>query len=120
MPLKADDVDDLLALLLRANMKKQGEIRAALRNAPPLSEGEPVSAEPVSNGPPPKPKRCMNAGCKMKLALTDFSCKCQGWYCSAHRHAEAHSCSFDYKAKGQAGLEANLVKVAGDKMASRL
>jgi hypothetical protein len=118
MPLKADDMDDLLALLLKANLKKQDEIRDALRNAPPLPEEEPKPVEPA--GPPPKPKRCQHGGCKTKLALTDFACKCQSWYCSSHRHAESHACTFDYKSKGQAGLEKNLVKVEADKLGTRL
>ena len=35
--------------------------------------------------------------CKKKLGLLGFICKCNNYYCSLHRHAEKHNCSFDYK-----------------------
>lgn len=35
--------------------------------------------------------------CKKKLGLLGFQCKCSGNFCSAHRHAEQHNCSYDYK-----------------------
>jgi len=35
--------------------------------------------------------------CKKKLGLLGFTCKCKNIYCSLHRMAENHSCSFDYK-----------------------
>jgi hypothetical protein len=33
----------------------------------------------------------------MKLALTDFPCKCQKTYCYKHRPCEEHACSFDFR-----------------------
>ncbi len=42
-------------------------------------------------------KRCCFDGCKKKLSLTDFACKCGLIHCAAHRPSEAHKCSFDYK-----------------------
>lgn len=48
---------------------------------------------------PIRPKRCCHEGCKKKLCLTDFACKCGLIHCSQHRASEAHNCSFDYKAQ---------------------
>ena len=46
-----------------------------------------------------KTNRCCEEGCKKKLSLTDFPCKCNKKFCSVHRAAETHSCSYDYKAQ---------------------
>ena len=47
---------------------------------------------------------CAFDGCKKKLMLTVFACRCEKKYCDLHRHSDNHSCPFDYKANGQAVL----------------
>ena len=71
---------------------------------------EPVKVEVV------KPKRCQHEGCKVKLMLADFACRCSGFYCSSHRFSEAHKCSFDYKAQGLDTLTKQMQTVAGTKL----
>ena len=44
-----------------------------------------------------KPKRCCFDGCKKKLMLSDFACKCGKYHCSTHRPCEVHNCLFDFK-----------------------
>ena len=46
-----------------------------------------------------RPTRCCADGCKKKLSLLDFACKCQKYHCTMHRPAEMHACTFDYKAE---------------------
>ncbi len=41
--------------------------------------------------------KCSFNSCKNKLFLTDYPCKCGVTYCSSHRHAEVHNCTFNYK-----------------------
>ena len=65
---------------------------------------------------PERPKRCQHIDCKAKLALTDFACQCKGFYCIRHRHAEIHSCPFDYKDRGHTQLEKQLVKTVAEKV----
>ena len=48
--------------------------------------------------PTKMPKRCMKDGCKCKLKLTDYACRCGKYYCADHRLGETHSCTFDYRA----------------------
>ena len=43
-------------------------------------------------------RRCCAEGCKKKLALTDFPCKCGKKHCATHRAPEVHACTFDFKA----------------------
>ena len=44
-----------------------------------------------------KKGRCEAEGCRVKLKLTDFPCRCGLRCCSKHRYAEKHSCSFAYR-----------------------
>ncbi len=60
---------------------------------------------------PKQPKRCGHSECKKKLTLTDFDCKCGIRFCSAHRHAETHACTFNYKS-----LSTPLVKCVAEKL----
>ena len=46
---------------------------------------------------PSRPKKCCMEGCKKKLMLSDYPCKCSQMFCSAHRFPETHSCSFDFR-----------------------
>jgi len=62
-----------------------------------------------------KPKRCQHDGCKVKLMLADFACRCKSFYCSQHRFAEAHKCSFDYKAVGKELLTKQMPTVIAEK-----
>ena len=64
----------------------------------------------------PRPKRCQMAECKTKLSLIDSACKCCGFYCIKHRHAELHSCTFDYKGEGMNKLKAQLPEVRATKL----
>jgi hypothetical protein len=60
-----------------------------------------LSARPQLDIPPltpaSRPKRCCADGCKKKLGLLDFACRCGQIHCVMHRQAEAHACSFDYQ-----------------------
>ncbi len=49
-------------------------------------------------------ERCAFHTCKVPLTLTSTACKCEKKFCSAHRHAETHSCAFDYRASGKDDL----------------
>ncbi len=51
-----------------------------------------------------RPTRCCHDGCKKKLALTDFPCKCGKIHCTSHRPAEVHNCTFDFKTNHKENL----------------
>ena len=63
-----------------------------------------------------KPKRCQHTECNKKIMLTDFACKCKGWYCGTHRYSESHRCQFDYKESSRELLEKRMSKVVGQKL----
>lgn len=54
--------------------------------------------------------------CNKKTGLTGFVCKCKNNFCSEHRHAESHSCDFDYKADGLKILNHINIKCVADKV----
>ena len=73
-----------------------------------------MAEQPVQKCEPPT--RCQASGCKKKLGLTAFACRCKGYYCAAHRADEAHGCTFDYKEAQRTALSTSMVKVVGSKV----
>lgn len=45
-----------------------------------------------------------------------FPCRCGGIFCSTHRYANEHSCSFDYKEHGAEEIRKNNPQVVGEKI----
>ncbi|KAL4560946.1 hypothetical protein LXL04_033103 [Taraxacum kok-saghyz] len=43
--------------------------------------------------------RC--SGCRKKVGLMGFRCRCGEMFCSEHRYSDRHDCSYDYKAAGR-------------------
>ncbi|KAL5219552.1 hypothetical protein ABZP36_020236 [Zizania latifolia] len=43
--------------------------------------------------------RCLS--CRKKVGLTGFKCRCGDTFCSVHRYADSHKCTFDYKQAGR-------------------
>lgn len=41
--------------------------------------------------------RCQTEGCKKKLGLLGFKCKCEKMFCAAHRASDVHNCTFDFQ-----------------------
>ncbi|KAI8521381.1 AN1-type zinc finger protein 4 [Branchiostoma belcheri] len=72
------------------------------------------TVSPIHRLPPVKPpqlhtkkksgKRCFLCGKKTGLA-TSYQCRCGNNFCATHRYAEAHDCTYDYKAAGRKYLE---------------
>lgn len=48
-----------------------------------------------------KRKCCAAKGCKKKINLLSFTCKCEKVFCTEHRMPEEHQCTFDWKKHGQ-------------------
>ncbi len=60
-----------------------------------------------NNDPPPTLTRNRCNKCNKKLKLTAFKCRCDHFYCDAHRYSSCHDCPFDYKKRGRELLEKN-------------
>ncbi|CAK7330839.1 unnamed protein product [Dovyalis caffra] len=56
--------------------------------------------------------RC--SGCRRRVGLTGFRCRCGELFCWEHRYSDRHDCSFDYKTAGREAIarENPVVKAA--------
>ncbi|XP_010539118.1 PREDICTED: zinc finger A20 and AN1 domain-containing stress-associated protein 10 [Tarenaya hassleriana] len=54
--------------------------------------------------------------CKRKIGLLGFDCRCGNMFCGLHRHAEEHSCPFDFKEYGRLALAKENPFVGSDKL----
>ncbi len=79
------------------------EIQKLTVEIPPLFNLESLMNKEKEK-PQARPTRCCFDGCKKKLALSDFPCKCGKIHCTSHRPAELHNCSFDFKANHKENL----------------
>ncbi|CAK9140366.1 unnamed protein product [Ilex paraguariensis] len=43
--------------------------------------------------------RC--SGCRRRVGLTGFRCRCGELFCSEHRYSDRHDCNYDYKTVGR-------------------
>ncbi|KAL5543430.1 hypothetical protein UlMin_007214 [Ulmus minor] len=61
-------------------------------------------------------KRVVNrcSGCRRKVGLTGFRCRCGELFCAEHRYSDRHDCSYDYKSAGREAIarENPVVKAA--------
>jgi len=57
-----------------------------------------------------KKPRCAFEGCRKKLSLTDWACKCERKFCQKHRLAQAHNCSYNWKKSHQDNLNTTMLK----------
>ncbi|KAF7836019.1 zinc finger A20 and AN1 domain-containing stress-associated protein 5-like [Senna tora] len=55
---------------------------------------------------PSEAKRVVNrcSGCRRKVGLTGFRCRCGELFCSQHRYSDRHDCSYDYKTAGREAI----------------
>jgi hypothetical protein len=59
-------------------------------------------AQPLEPEEPQEPEKPIQANrnrcfsCNKKVGLLGFECRCGYVYCSGHRHAGDHTCTFDY------------------------
>lgn len=60
---------------------------------------------------------CAQCKRKLPLAAASMPCKCGGLFCGAHRQAEEHACSFDYRAAEASKLSTAMVRVQAAKVA---
>lgn len=74
-------------------------------NISPVEVCPRIPGNPRSGREASKP-RCWQCSRKLRITAT-YSCRCGGSYCGRCRHAEQHSCKFDYKTDGRRILAEN-------------
>ncbi|VFQ75228.1 unnamed protein product [Cuscuta campestris] len=95
----SDSIDPL------ADESRSGAARSTERPDPIVSHpGGKEAAEEKENRPLKRPRevsRCTGNGCRRKVGLIGFRCRCGEVFCSEHRYSDRHDCTFDYKAAGR-------------------
>ncbi|RWS12328.1 AN1-type zinc finger protein 6-like protein [Dinothrombium tinctorium] len=71
-------------------------------------ENEPPKSE--------KKKKTRCTKCKVNVGVIGFPCRCGGIFCSVHRYANEHNCTFDYKEHGAEEIRKNNPQVVGEKI----
>jgi len=67
--------------------------------------------------PEPKQKDTSHCfSCNRKVGLLGFRCRCELVFCSRHRHADQHCCTYDYKAANKAKLTEQNPQIIKDKV----
>ncbi|KAE8720787.1 Zinc finger A20 and AN1 domain-containing stress-associated protein 1 [Hibiscus syriacus] len=71
-----------------------------------------VGVNPASGTEKKVVSRC--SGCKKRVGLTGFRCRCGELFCADHRYSDRHDCSYDYKTAGREAIarENPVVKAA--------
>lgn len=46
--------------------------------------------------------RC--SGCRKRVGLTGFRCRCGDLFCAEHRYSDRHDCNYDYKTAGREAI----------------
>jgi predicted nucleic acid binding AN1-type Zn finger protein len=54
--------------------------------------------------------------CKKKIGIIIFDCKCNGKFCSLHRHSDTHDCPYDFKLDGMNKLIKDNPKIISNKI----
>ncbi|XP_019158911.1 PREDICTED: zinc finger A20 and AN1 domain-containing stress-associated protein 5-like [Ipomoea nil] len=90
---------------------KRREDRTVARGEKTVEEEE---EEEENRSPPAKREVNRCSGCRRKVGLTGFRCRCGELFCGEHRYSDRHDCSYDYKAAGRDAIarENPVVKAA--------
>jgi hypothetical protein len=73
------------------------------------------NSKSVENSPIIQKKRCNKCNKRLTLA-TEFTCKCYGIFCNAHKYPDTHQCTFDHKAEWKKSLKEKNPTVSGEKI----
>lgn len=92
------------------SLERSSDAAAAGGGSKPSDRGESEAATPAVE------RRVVNrcSGCRRKVGLTGFRCRCGELFCGEHRYSDRHDCSYDYKSAGRDAIarENPVVKAA--------
>ena len=102
--------------------QKLTESSIAASQVPAPAPAASAVSDPVQSSSPSKPQvdRSRCAECKKKVGLTGIECRCGQVYCGAHRMAEKHACTFDFKSFGRTNIEKANEKVVAQSLEDKL
>ncbi|KAF3529474.1 hypothetical protein DY000_02038051 [Brassica cretica] len=82
---------------------KRSARSVSLRSTPAKAAIHPKETDPVKRDHHQQTvNRC--SGCRKKVGLTGFRCRCGDLLCAEHRYSDRHDCSYDYKTAGREAI----------------
>jgi len=80
--------------------------RSRSRSPPPAAAKMTETAETMEDNSNKVKRREINrcSGCRRKVGLMGFRCRCGEMFCSDHRYSDRHDCNYDYKAAGREAI----------------
>uniref|UniRef100_A0A0D3BFL0 AN1-type domain-containing protein n=1 Tax=Brassica oleracea var. oleracea TaxID=109376 RepID=A0A0D3BFL0_BRAOL len=82
---------------------KRSARSVSLRSTPAKAAIRPRETDPVKRDHHQQTvNRC--SGCRKKVGLTGFRCRCGDLFCAEHRYSDRHDCSYDYKIAGREAI----------------
>ena len=75
-----------------------------------LADKEPTEGEETGG----RPSKCQLSGCKKRLGLAAYACRCGAWFCPLH--VGEHGCQYDYHRAAKKAIKKSHPKVAGKKI----
>lgn len=85
-----------------------------LKFSPAAAAVSDLKEDPAEAAPPAKREVNRCSGCRKRVGLTGFRCRCGELFCADHRYSDRHDCSYDYKTAGREAIarENPVVKAA--------
>ncbi|CAN4080520.1 unnamed protein product [Withania somnifera] len=93
---------------LRSSPERKSDLQRMSQDLKKVNDQLKESLPPVKR----EVNRC--SGCRKKVGLTGFRCRCGELFCGEHRYSDRHDCSYDYKTAGREAIarENPVVKAA--------
>ncbi|KAF5773512.1 putative transcription regulator A20-like family [Helianthus annuus] len=90
---------------VRSSSPQRPDLNRKTRSCSP-SETAPTATELSEDDSSKVKRRVINrcSGCRRKVGLMGFRCRCGETFCSDHRYSDRHDCSYDYKAAGREAI----------------
>lgn len=82
----------------RVELNQTNTVKATVIKASVLASSGAIASDADKH--PPKSLRCAECNKKLGIIMV-MKCHCEKVFCSKHRYAEAHNCSYDFKREGQ-------------------
>ncbi|KAE8679821.1 Zinc finger A20 and AN1 domain-containing stress-associated protein 5 [Hibiscus syriacus] len=103
--LKFPDVQSSRSTPSRSRESRSGSAPLSTAATTKTTRNRPMTSSNRSVNDPAEKKsvnRC--SGCRKRVGLTGFRCRCGELFCSDHRYSDRHDCSYDYKAAGREAI----------------
>ena len=91
------DLENIINKVLNSNLSSLNNIENERNDTINNIKNKQDDVHNIENKQPKNNNRCCAEGCRKKLTIFKFDCKCGSSTCIDHKYPDKHNCSFDYK-----------------------